>query len=104
MKRMISGSLKIIRQVLDPCFMGDGRFRIWTVGPGLCRVFAAGTMHLEQLFCRLVPWLEHVVLQWPLRRDSVRKVDLAEVFLPETKQRRPINLRVSSDKIMQTRP
>src|SRR5215475_14858966 len=89
-------------QLLDARLMRHSRERIGRAGRRLGWVFAARTVHLVHLLGLGVVGLYVFVADGPGRRDAVVMLELAEVFLAQTVERRAIHLGGAADEVVDT--
>src|SRR4029453_18961698 len=82
-------------RLVRPCREGVGR-----ASRRLGRVFAARTVHLVHLLGPGVIGLHVFVGNGPGRRDAVVVLELAEVLLAQTVERRTIHLSGATDKVV----
>src|SRR5690348_16496942 len=100
MKRFQPGAFEIVVQMLDALFVTYRRILVRRAGPRLRRILAAIAVHLIKVFGLGVIRLQLVVANGPRGRDAAVMTDLAEVFLPQTKQSRAVKLRVTTDEVI----
>ena len=102
-ERVVAGRLEVVRELLDPRLVRDGRERIGRARVPLGRVLAARAVHLVVLLGQRVVRLELVVGDRPGRRDPVVVLKLAEVLGPQPVERRSVELGRAADEVVDLR-
>ncbi len=103
MKWMQPDSLQIGRQLGNPGLVIDRRVRIRSARPGLQRILAALSVHVEEPLGFRVIGLEHIVSERPRGREASGMDDLAEIALAKAQQRSAVHFGIAADEVMQCR-
>ena len=97
---MVAGRRQVVRELLDPRLVRDGRVGVGPAGRWLGRILAPRSVHLVELLRQGVVRLELVVGDRPGRRDPVVMPQLAEVLLAQTVKGRAVHLRRTADVVV----
>src|SRR4029078_10433237 len=92
-ERVVARSRQIVRELLDPRLVRDGRKWVWRAGVRLGRVLATCGVDLVELLGLCVVRLEVVVGDRPGRRRAVVVDQLTEILLAKAVERRAVELR-----------
>src|SRR4029453_19211003 len=93
---VMAGGREVVRELLDPRLVGEGRERIRRTRGGVGRLLAPCAPDLVEVLGLRVVRLHVRVVDRPGGRDAIMVVQLAEVLLSQAVERRPVELRGSS--------
>ena len=103
MERLVAGGRQVVRKLLDPRLVRDGRVGVGPAGRRLGRILAPRSVHLVELLREGVVRLELVVGDRPGRRDAVVMLQLAEVLLAQPVKGRAVEFRRTADVVVDAR-
>ena len=101
--RVIASRREVVRQLLDPGFVGDRRPWVLLAPVSLGRILAVAAVHLVELLGLRIPRLEVVVGQRPGGGDAVDVLQLTEVLGPQPVQGGSVQLRRAADVVVDLR-
>src|SRR5581483_3086668 len=102
MKRVVSITFQIVKQLLNARLVADRRISVRLCRPRLGRVLTAKSVYMIELFGSLIIRLEGIVFNGPSRRNSIGVLDFVEVTLAQTKEDAAIDLAITTDKIVKS--
>ena len=102
-ERVESGRGEIVGELLDPRLVRDGRERVRSACRRLGRILASGAVNLVEVLSLRVVRLQLVVGDRPGGRDAVVVAKLAEVLLAEPVERGAVELRRTTDEVVDLR-
>ena len=102
-ERVVAGGGEIVGELLDPRLVRDGGVGVGRARGRLGRILATRAVHVVQLLRERVVRLQLVVGDRPRGRDAVVVAELPEILLPQSVERRPVQLRRTADEVVHLR-